>query len=122
MTGIKHPVRPDGRYVVVKGKLWRFSDPEVDSHERVRLIKKLMDARRAVKDAKTRQSTGGGERGLGHRGQSPVCGLRRGQIQTNSYACGIPIDLMSRTRAGSVTRFSSLSYEVKGCPFAFGGS
>jgi hypothetical protein len=70
----------------------------------------------------TRQSTGGASAGSGIEASRLGCGLRREQIQTNSYACGIPIDLMSRTRAGSVTRFSSLSYEVKGCPFAFGGS
>jgi len=26
MAGLKHPVTPDGRYFVVRGKLWRMSD------------------------------------------------------------------------------------------------
>jgi len=26
MAGLKHPVTPDGRYCVVRGKLWRMSD------------------------------------------------------------------------------------------------
>jgi hypothetical protein len=52
MTGLKHPVTPDGRYFVVRGKLWRMSDPNIDPRERSRLVKDLMAARRAVKDAK----------------------------------------------------------------------
>jgi hypothetical protein len=52
MAGIRHPVTPDGRYFVVKGKLWRLSDPAIEPGERARLVQTLMDARRAVKDAK----------------------------------------------------------------------
>ena len=52
MTGIRHPVTPDGRYFIVKGKLWRLSNPAIPPCERSRLVKMLMDARRAVKDAK----------------------------------------------------------------------
>jgi hypothetical protein len=52
MAGLKHPVTPDGRYFVVHGKLWRMSDPGLDPRERSRLVKGLMDARRAVKQAK----------------------------------------------------------------------
>nr|WP_029082539.1 hypothetical protein [Bradyrhizobium sp. th.b2] len=49
---MKHPVTPDGRYFVVKGKLWRLSNPDIEPRDRVRLVKALMDARRAAKDAK----------------------------------------------------------------------
>ncbi|WXD01313.1 hypothetical protein WDM24_20565 [Bradyrhizobium sp. 27S5] len=49
---MKHPVTPDGRYFVVKGKLWRLSNPDIEPRARVRLVKALMDARRAAKDAK----------------------------------------------------------------------
>ena len=52
MASIKHPVTPDGRYFVVKGKLWRLSDPDISTRERALFVKALMDARRAVKDAK----------------------------------------------------------------------
>ncbi|MGY4368814.1 hypothetical protein ACVW1A_004879 [Bradyrhizobium sp. LB1.3] len=52
MAGINHPVTPDGRYFVVKGKLWRLSDPNLDPRQRARPVKALMDARRAVKAAK----------------------------------------------------------------------
>ena len=44
MAGIKHPVTPDGRYFVVKGKLWRLSDPNIEPREKARLVKALMDA------------------------------------------------------------------------------
>ncbi|MBP2434028.1 MULTISPECIES: hypothetical protein [Bradyrhizobium] len=53
MAGIKHPVTPDGRYFVVKGKLWRLSDPDIGPREKARLVKALMDARRAVKVSKS---------------------------------------------------------------------
>jgi hypothetical protein len=53
VCGLKHPVTPDGRYFVVRGKLWRMSDPTLDAYEKSLLVKQLMDARRAVKDAKS---------------------------------------------------------------------
>jgi hypothetical protein len=43
---------PDGRYFVVKGRLWRCSNPTLDEGERQRRVNELMDARRAVKAAK----------------------------------------------------------------------
>jgi hypothetical protein len=52
MAGLRHPVTPDGRYFVVRGKLWRMSDPNIDPREKSRLVKDLMAARRAVKEAK----------------------------------------------------------------------
>ena len=52
MAGLKHPVTPDGRYFVVRGKLWRLSDPNLEPRERARLVNELMDGRRAVKEAK----------------------------------------------------------------------
>ena len=43
---------PDGRYFVVKGQLWRCTNPALDEDTRQRLVHELMDARRAVKAAK----------------------------------------------------------------------
>ncbi|MDU8359824.1 hypothetical protein [Pseudomonas syringae group sp. J309-1] len=47
-----NPVTPDGRYFIVKGQLWRCSNPALDEDERQRLVKDLMAARRSVKAAK----------------------------------------------------------------------
>lgn len=44
-------VTPDGRYFVVRGRLWRCSNPELDPADRERLTHRLMDARRAKKAA-----------------------------------------------------------------------
>ncbi|MGQ7297253.1 hypothetical protein [Quadrisphaera sp. KR29] len=41
------PVTPDGRYLVVRGRLWRRSDPRLPDAERERLVAELMAARRA---------------------------------------------------------------------------
>ncbi len=42
---------PDGRYLIVRGRLWRASNPALPEPERQRLVDGLMDARRAVKQA-----------------------------------------------------------------------
>jgi hypothetical protein len=42
---------PDGRYIVVNGRLWRASRPDLSDAERDRLVVELMNARRAVRDA-----------------------------------------------------------------------
>ncbi|WP_225571059.1 MULTISPECIES: hypothetical protein [unclassified Pseudomonas] len=47
-----HPVTPDGRYFVVKGQLWRCSNPSLEEDVRQRLVDELMAARREVKRAK----------------------------------------------------------------------
>lgn len=53
MAGHKHPVTPDGRYFVIRGKLWRMSDPSIDPQRKSALVHGLMDARRAVNQAKS---------------------------------------------------------------------
>lgn len=45
------PLTPDGRYIVVGGRLWRASDPSLPAEARQRLVDALMDSRRAVKAA-----------------------------------------------------------------------
>ncbi|MCW1430214.1 hypothetical protein OLX23_13970 [Novosphingobium sp. JCM 18896] len=42
------PVTPDGRYFVVRGRLWRRSDPALGMDRRRELVKALMSARREV--------------------------------------------------------------------------
>ena len=41
-------VTPDGRYIVVRGRLWRRADPKISDARRKELVARLMDARRAV--------------------------------------------------------------------------
>lgn len=45
------PVTPDGRYIVVDGRLWRASNPALPDTVRQGLVEALMAARRAVKAA-----------------------------------------------------------------------
>lgn len=47
-----YPTTPDGRYFVVKGKLWRCSNPSLPEDIRQCLVDELMAARREVKAAK----------------------------------------------------------------------
>jgi hypothetical protein len=42
-----YPVTPDGRYFVVRGRLWRCTDPHLDPTHRAVQVQALMTARRA---------------------------------------------------------------------------
>ena len=73
-----YPVTPDGRYFVVRGRLWRTSNPNLSESERKRLTSELMAARRAkatamrTKDAAAReiarQAVDAAKHALGERG------------------------------------------------------
>lgn len=45
---VECPKTPDGRYFVVKGRLWRLSNPSLTPEVRDQLVKALMSARREV--------------------------------------------------------------------------
>lgn len=47
------PLTPDGRYIVVRGRLWRAVNPALSEGQRQALVDRLMAARRAI--ATTRQ-------------------------------------------------------------------
>jgi hypothetical protein len=75
---MRYPVTPDGRYFVVRGRLWRCADPGLPDAERERLVRALMAARRAVAAAlragdaaglaAARAAVDAAKRGLGERG------------------------------------------------------
>ena len=43
--GKSYPVTPDGRYFVVRGRLWRCSDPALGADPRAGWVRRLMKAR-----------------------------------------------------------------------------
>lgn len=65
---------PDGRYFVVRGRLWRCTDPRLGPEDRERLTKELMSARRAKRtddpDARerARRRVDAAKHALGERG------------------------------------------------------
>lgn len=69
---------PDGRYLIVRGWLWRTTNPSLSKPERERQVHELVDARRTVKSAKSngdeealaaaRRTVDSAKRGLGERG------------------------------------------------------
>jgi len=66
---------PDRRYFVVRGRLWRLSNPSLDSRIHEQLVGELMNARRAVQSALTpqeriaaRAKVDAAKRALGERG------------------------------------------------------
>ena len=91
---------PDGRYIVVRGRLWRTANPGLDEDDRVRLVAALMDGRRGVAAAKrdgdsaaevaARAAVDAAKYGLGERG--PVWwtdgapDLNRHMARTTPYA------------------------------------
>jgi hypothetical protein len=74
----EYPVTPDGRYFVVKGRLWRTTNPALAPDVRQELVDQLMKARRQVglarkagdKDAErgARADVDEAKRALGERG------------------------------------------------------
>ena len=67
---------PDARYIVVRGRLWRASNPALPDDRRQELVDELMQARRAVRDARgaadavaaARARVDAAKRALGERG------------------------------------------------------
>jgi phage/plasmid primase-like uncharacterized protein len=49
---LKHPVTPDGRYFIVRGRLWRMANPNLKKARRAELVSQLMAARRTIRAAK----------------------------------------------------------------------
>ena len=74
----QYPVTPDGRYFVVRGRLWRTSNPALAPEVRQELVDRLMKARREVGIAKkagdadaersARAAVDAAKRALGERG------------------------------------------------------
>jgi hypothetical protein len=75
-----NPVTPDERYFVVRGRLWRMSDPTLSEDRRARLVSDLMTARRDVGTA-LRQGDADGERAARERVDEAKLGLgERGPV------------------------------------------
>jgi hypothetical protein len=74
----QYPDTPDGRYFIVRGRLWRTSNPALAPDVRQQLVNELMQARRQVGLAKkagdpeaeraARDAVDAAKRGLGERG------------------------------------------------------
>ena len=71
-----HPRTPDGRYFVVRGRLWRLANPALPPDRHAALVSELMAARRSVRDARgdgealaaARARVDAAKRALGERG------------------------------------------------------
>jgi hypothetical protein len=73
-----YPNTPDGRYFVVRGRLWRRANPGLVEAARSAIVKQLMTARRAVHSARAagddaaqaaaHQAADQAKRALGERG------------------------------------------------------
>ncbi|MCI9882528.1 MULTISPECIES: hypothetical protein [Methylobacterium] len=93
-------VTPDGRYLVVRGRLWRRTRPDLAPAQRDAFVAALMDARRAVKAgraagdpdavAAARRAVDAAKRSLGERGpvwwEDGAPDLNRHMARTTSYA------------------------------------
>jgi hypothetical protein len=75
---MRYPVTLDGRYFVVRGRLWRCTNPALPEPERKKLTRELMRARAAVGNARrsgdaaaeqrAREDVHGAKLALGERG------------------------------------------------------
>ena len=70
-----HTPTPDRRYFVVRGRLWRLSNPFLDPATHERLVRDLMNARRKIKTSTNQEARNAArlridaaKRALGERG------------------------------------------------------
>jgi hypothetical protein len=96
----KYPSTPDGRYFVVRGRLWRLANPALPAEEKARLVSELMQARRAVRtaklasdkdaEAKAHAAVDVAKKALGERGPvwwtDGAADLNRHMVKNTSYA------------------------------------
>jgi len=95
-----YPTTPDGRYFVVRGRLWRKANPALPEPERQALVQQLMAARRAVgaarrsadeaAEARAHERVDAAKRALGERGpvwwSDGAPDLNRRMAKTTVYA------------------------------------
>lgn len=106
MTKLSQPLRrappttPDGRYIVVRGRLWRAANPHLAEPVRQRLVDALMAARRAVAAARRAADPDGetaahaavdrAKQALGERGpvwwHDGAADLNRQRVHNTAYA------------------------------------
>lgn len=93
-------ITPDGRYFVVRGRLWRMSNPALGAEERQALVNALMNARRSVRlarkagdaeaEAQARAAVDAAKRALGERGPvwwaDGAADLNRRMARDTAYA------------------------------------
>ncbi|MBK1842194.1 hypothetical protein JHL17_32840 [Azospirillum sp. YIM B02556] len=91
---------PDGRYIVVRGRLWRAANPALSDEDRAGLVADLMTARRAVAAARRTADHGAeaaahaavdrAKQALGERGpvwwSDGAPDLNRHMVRTTPYA------------------------------------
>jgi hypothetical protein len=91
---------PDGRYIVVQGRLWRAANPTLSAERKVRCMRELLNGRRALKAAKlsgdeaaitaARQLVATAQVGLGERGKvwwkDGAPDLNRTLVKNSPYA------------------------------------
>ena len=96
----RYPETPDGRYFVVRGRLWRRANPALPDAERAALVSALMRARGAVARARRNGDDAAeaaahaavdiAKRGLGERGpvwwDDGAPDLNRHMARTGPYA------------------------------------
>jgi hypothetical protein len=91
---------PDGRYIVLQGRLWRAANPTLSAERKIRYMRELLNGRRALKAAKlagdesaitdARRMVALAQVGLGERGRvwwkDGAPDLNRTLIKNSPYA------------------------------------
>ena len=91
---------PDGRYIVIQGRLWRAPNPTLSAEAKVRYMRELLNGRRALKAAKAagdedaisaaRRMVARARVGLGERGpawwKDGAPDFNRMQVRLSPYA------------------------------------
>lgn len=96
-----YPTTPDGRYFVVRGRLWRCSNPHLPEEERKRLTAVLMAARRAKAVAMRHGDEGGREQARKQIDAAKVALGERGPVWWSDGAPDVNRHLVKNTSYAS---------------------
>ncbi|MBD8577240.1 hypothetical protein IFR09_10810 [Pseudomonas syringae] len=84
---MRYPTTPDGRYFVVRERLWRCSNPALPDAQRQHWVDELMAARRDVRRAKTHEDPAGLRKA---RAQVDTCKVHLGERGAVWWTDGAP--------------------------------
>lgn len=94
------PVTPDGRYFVVRGRLWRCANPNLKGAQRAAFVTELTSARRAKQAALRTGDVAAREVARARVDAAKIALGERGPVWWNAARCYVPHQAEEHSPAG----------------------